>query len=138
MISKKAEYAIAALADLARLNDGEKTTTRSIACRQKIPGNLILQLIASLREAGWVACSRGPGGGVTLIQGPAGISLRQVIELFDGPLGISRCLAEDKPCRDNCSLRGILSEAQGKMLAVLERVTIKDLIASTGQNHCTN
>ena len=92
---------------------GEKITTRSIACRQRIPENLILQLIATLREAGWVACTRGRRG-VTLLRDPAGISLRQVIELFDGPFGITRCLVDNKPCRDNCALRGIWAEAQEK------------------------
>jgi Rrf2 family protein len=129
MITKKAEYAISTLAELANLETGTQITTREIAKRRRIPANLIVQLISSLREAGWITSTRGPGGGVTLTCNPAEITLRQVIELFDGPIGITRCLLQDGPCHNQveCPLRGVWAEAQSKMLEVLERVTIKEL-----------
>lgn len=129
MITKKAEYAISTLTELANLEPGAQITTREIAQRRRIPANLIVQLISSLREASWVTSTRGPGGGITLACNPAEISLRQVIELYDGPIGITRCLLQDQPCHNQveCSLRGVWAEAQSKMLEVLERVTIKEL-----------
>jgi Rrf2 family protein len=129
MITKKAEYAISTLTELSNLEPGAQITTREIARRRRIPANLIVQLVSTLREAGWVTSTRGPGGGITLAVNPAEISLRQVIELYDGPIGITRCLLQDKPCHNQveCSLRGVWVEAQSKMLEVLERVTIKEL-----------
>jgi Rrf2 family protein len=129
MITKKAEYAISTLAELANLEPGTQITTREIAQRRNIPANLIVQLVSSLREAGWVTSTRGPGGGITLARNPEEINLRQVIELYDGPIGITRCLLQDGPCHNQveCSLRGVWAEAQSKMLEVLERVTIKEL-----------
>ena len=129
MITKKAEYAIIALAELARQREGVKITTREIARRRSIPPNLIIQLVSTLREAGLVAATRGPAGGVELTRDPAGISLRQVIEILDGPIGITRCLLRDGPCNNqvDCALRGVWARAQEKMLDVLEEVTIKDL-----------
>ncbi len=129
MITKKAEYAISTLAELANLDAGAQITTKEIAQRRRIPANLIVQLVSSLREAGWVISTRGPGGGIALACNPADISLRQVIELYDGPIGITRCLLQDGPCHNQveCSLRGVWAEAQSKMLEVLERVTIKEL-----------
>jgi Rrf2 family protein len=129
MITKKAEYAISTLAELANLEPGAQITTREIAQRRNIPANLIVQLVSSLREAGWVTSTRGPGGGITLARNPEEINLRQVIELYDGPIGITRCLLQDSPCHNQveCSLRGVWAEAQSKMLEVLERVTIKEL-----------
>ncbi|HOP69057.1 MAG: Rrf2 family transcriptional regulator [Dethiobacteria bacterium] len=129
MITRKAEYAIAALVELARQEKGSKTTTAAIAREQNIPGNLVVQLMGILRQAGWITSSRGPAGGVELSRSPEDITLRDVIELIDGPVTITRCLMENKPCqnKEECPLRQVWSEAQEKMLSVLEQVTIKQL-----------
>lgn len=129
MITKKAEYAVIALVDLAVQQNGLKTTTREIVERRKIPPNLIAQLLPKLRDAGWLQSARGAGGGVFLVKDPAQITLREVIELIDGPLKITRCLFADMPCGDklSCPLRDVWEKAQDNMLHVFEKTTIKDL-----------
>ena len=129
MITKKAEYAIIILTELASHPQGTIITSKRIAEKRAIPANLVVQLLAVTRVAGWTVGARGPSGGIKLTVDPAEINMRQVIEAVDGPIGITRCLFSDKPCQDktHCSLRGIWSEAQEKMLSVLESVTIKDL-----------
>ncbi len=136
MITKKAEYAITALAELARQGKGVKMTTGEIARRKGIPANLIVQLISRLREAGWVISTRGPAGGVELALDPGEVTLKQVIELFDGPIGITRCLLQDGPCnsRTDCRLRGIWAKAQSQMVSVLDGVTIKELSEADTDN----
>lgn len=129
MITKKAEYGIIILAELARAEKTRRVTTREITLRGRIPGNLIIPLIGILRQAGWVNSTRGPSGGIVLARDPATITLREVIELFDGPIGITRCLMQDQPCHDqvSCPLRGVWSRAQAKMLEVLEQTTVAEL-----------
>lgn len=137
MITKKAEYAIIILTELATHPKGTVVTSKRIAEKRAIPANLVVQLLAVTREAGWTDGTRGPSGGIKLIVDPAKINMRQVIEAVDGQIGITRCLFSDKPCHDktHCSLRGVWSEAQEKMLSVLENVSIKDL-ADAADNDC--
>lgn len=137
MITKKAEYAIIALADLAALPPDQKTTTREIVARRQIPPNLLAQILPELRAAGWIKSTRGAGGGVFLCKDPAQITLRDTIELIDGPIKITRCLFQGKPCgnKPSCPLRDVWKEAQGKMMHVFEKTTIKklsDRIAAAG------
>lgn len=129
MITKKAEYAIIALADLASLPPGQKTTTREIVARRKIPSNLLAQLLPVIRDAGWVESTRGAGGGVSLCKDPAQITLREAIELVDGPITITRCLFQSMPCgnKPSCPLRDVWKEAQEKMLTVFEKTTVAEL-----------
>jgi Rrf2 family transcriptional regulator, iron-sulfur cluster assembly transcription factor len=129
MITKKAEYAIIILAELSSHPKGTTITSKEIASRRSIPANLVIQLLSLLREAGWTSGMRGPSGGIRLVGDPAAISLRQVIETIDGPIGITRCLFSESPCNDQteCKLRGVWSKAQQNMLTVLEEVSIKDL-----------
>jgi Rrf2 family protein len=130
MITKKAEYAVIILTELAAHLPGATITSREIASRRSIPVNLVVQLLAVLKEAGWTEGTRGPAGGIRLIADPGTINLRAVIEAVDGPIGITRCLFSSKPCRDqqHCSLRGIWSRAQQEMLKVLEEATIRELV----------
>lgn len=130
-ITKKAEYAIITLAAMAR-GPGDQpgyVSSQLLASQAGVPPNLIAQTVAELRRAGWVEARRGPGGGVRLVQDPRRITLRQVIELVEGPMGLTRCLTGRGLCdnRDSCQLRGIWSEAQARMLEVLDRVTVEDL-----------
>jgi len=130
MITKKAEYAVIILTELAAHPPGTIITSKEIAASRSIPVNLVVQLLAVLKEAGWTEGTRGPAGGIKLITDPQYINLRAVIEAVDGPIGITRCLFSSKPCHDqeHCSLRGIWSRAQQAMLKVLEEATIKALV----------
>lgn len=130
MITKKAEYAVIILTELAAHSPGTTITSKEIAARRSIPVNLVVQLLAALKEAGWTEGTRGPAGGIRLLTDPNKISLRAVIEAVDGPIGITRCLFNSKPCRDQkqCPLRSIWSRAQQEMLKVLEEATIKELV----------
>ncbi len=129
MITKKAEYAVIALTDLATRQKGLKTTTREIVERRKIPSNLIAQLLPLMRDAGWIKSTRGANGGISLVKDPSKITLREVIELVDGPLVITRCLFQSMPCdnKPSCPLRNVWIKAQDKMLDVFEKTSIKDL-----------
>jgi Rrf2 family iron-sulfur cluster assembly transcriptional regulator len=133
MITKKAEYAITILSELASHPEGTVLTSKAIANKRSIPVNLVVQLTSILKEAGWATGTRGPSGGIKLTADPDKISLRQVIETVDGQIGITRCLFNEKPCRDqkHCSLRAVWDKAQSSMLAVLEGVTIKELARSS-------
>lgn len=137
MITKKAEYAVIILTELASHPPGTVVTSREIAEKRSISVNLIVQLLAVLKESGWTSGTRGPAGGIKLIADPAEITIRDVIEKVDGPIGITRCLFSNKPCGDRtqCSLRGIWSEAQQSMLAVLERATIKELAEAAASDY---
>ncbi|MBW6464256.1 MAG: Rrf2 family transcriptional regulator [Firmicutes bacterium] len=129
MITKKAEYAVIILAELASHPKGAIVTSKEIAEKRLISVNLVVQLLSLLKEAGWTSGTRGPSGGIRLVADPAAITLKDVIEKVDGPIGITRCLFSDKPCGDrtHCSLRGIWSKAQQSMLDVLEEATIQEL-----------
>jgi len=137
MITKKAEYAIIILTELASHPAGTIITSKEIAGKRSIPVNLVVQLLAILNKAGWTSGTRGPAGGIRLSSNPEAINLRDVIELIDGPIGITRCLFSDIPCqhKTQCSLRGIWAKAQQNMLSVFEEVTIRELAKAAAEDY---
>lgn len=126
-ISKKAEYAIAALSELAT-STGSHVSARSVASMQLIPPNLISQLLATMARAGWISTIRGPRGGARLERDPASISLYDVVQLFDGEMGITRCLSgRDCPRAQLCGARPHMERAQRRMVETLQSTTIADV-----------
>ncbi|QGG47034.1 RrF2 family transcriptional regulator [Heliorestis convoluta] len=131
-ITRKAEYAITALLDLALLPEGEFTLSKEIARRQGIPSNFLPQIMATLSRKGWVEATRGAGGGVRLSVDPATISLQAVIEVIEGPIAINKCLVGAGICQNQsaCPLHNVWSRAQAAMLQVLGETTVADLVTS--------
>ncbi|MGI6148712.1 MAG: Rrf2 family transcriptional regulator [Firmicutes bacterium] len=127
-ITKKTEYAISALIELAQ-NPGEYISSKEIAHRQEIPVNFLPQIIALLGTEGWVEGVRGPGGGVRLLVDPNSISVKDVIELIEGRVAISRCLTNELGCSrlGRCPLHSVWQEAQTALMGVLGRITIARL-----------
>lgn len=128
-VTKKAEYAISALIELA-INRDQFTSSKEIAASQNIPPNFLPQIIALLGSRGWVEGVRGPGGGVRLISDPTKITIREVVELIEGPVAITRCLGTGSSCvnEETCPLHSIWSKAQTAMLEVLSDTTIADVV----------
>ncbi len=128
-ITKKAEYAISALLELA-MNPGQYISSKEIAFRQNIPANFLPQIVALLGNRGWVEGMRGPGGGVRLTGDPHKISVLEIVELIEGPIAITKCLSIGGSCtkEDNCPLNPVWKKAQNAMVAVLSQTTLADVL----------
>jgi len=128
-VTKKAEYAISALIELA-LHRGEFISSKEIAQRQNIPPNFLPQIMATLGSRGWVEGVRGPGGGVRLLVSPDNITVREVVELIEGPVAITRCLMREANCSQlgRCPLHSTWARAQEALLNVLGDTTLQDVV----------
>jgi Rrf2 family protein len=112
-ITTKSPYALQALSELGRSGDGP-VPIGELARRRSIPVQFLEQLFATLRRAGILKSQRGVKGGYTFARPAGEITVLEVVELLDGPLG-----------RD---AEGILGEAAAAARAVLEGVTIADVV----------
>jgi len=74
-------YACLAMLDLAlHQGDGAPVRAADITQRNDIPGPYLLQILRTLKSAGWVRATRGSHGGYQLIADPAEISLLDIAE----------------------------------------------------------
>ena len=114
-VTTKSPYALKALAELARSGGADTPVPLGdLARRRDIPVQFLEQLFATLRRAGLLRSQRGVKGGYAFARDPAGITVLEVVELLDGPLG-----------RD---AEGVLAEAATAARGVLERVTVADVV----------
>jgi DNA-binding IscR family transcriptional regulator len=86
-ITTKAAYALAALVELRRLGDRGPVPIAELARRRDIPVQFLEQLFATLRRAGVLRSQRGVKGGYSFARSPAEITVLELVELLDGPVG---------------------------------------------------
>src|ERR671914_3147591 len=86
-ITTKSPYALQALAELGRCGGDGPVPIGELAKRRDIPVQFLEQLFATLRRAGVLRSQRGVKGGYSFAREPTSISVLEIVELLDGPLG---------------------------------------------------
>jgi Rrf2 family protein len=129
-ISRRTDYGVRVILDLAALPSIERASTHEIAERQNIPTPFLAKIISQLSLSGLVTTYRGAGGGVKLARPASEISLLHVIEALDGPIRLNRCLIEPGACpRDkHCPVHGIWAQAQAEITDLLSSTTFDQLV----------
>jgi len=113
-ITSKSPYAVLALAELARSRGSEPVPIGELARRREVPVQFLEQLFAVLRRAGIISSQRGVKGGYRFARAPASVTVLEVVELLDGPLG-----------RD---AEGTFADAAAAARQVLAQTTIADVL----------
>ena len=113
-ITSKSPYAVLALAELGRAAGSEPVPIGELARRRDVPVQFLEQLFAVLRRAGIISSQRGVKGGYRFAREPSTVTVLEVVELLDGPLG-----------RD---AQGVFADASEAARKVLEQTTIADVI----------
>src|SRR5947209_19935124 len=86
-ITSKSPYALRALVELHRHGDHGPVPISELARRGDIPIQFLEQLFATLRRAGLLRSQRGVKGGYSFARPPSEITVLELVELLDGPVG---------------------------------------------------
>jgi Rrf2 family protein len=86
-ITTKSPYALDALVELHLHGDAGPVPIAELARRRQIPVQFLEQLFATLRRAGVLRSQRGVGGGYSFARPAVEITVLEIVELLDGPVG---------------------------------------------------
>ena len=113
-ITTKSPYALQALAELGRSGGDAPVPIGELARRRDIPVQFLEQLFAILRRAGVLRSQRGVKGGYSFARRPAEITVLELVELLDGPLG--------------ADATGVFADAAAAARDVLSKTTVQDVM----------
>src|SRR5580658_10153512 len=113
-ITSKSPYAVMALAELGRSSGAHPVPIGELAKRRDVPVQFLEQLFAVLRRGGIISSHRGVKGGYRFAREPSTVTVLEIVELLDGPLG-----------RD---AHGVFADAAAAARRSLASVTIADVI----------
>lgn len=133
-LTKRGEYGLKALIDLAAQEDPQAATQiKDIAQRQQIPVKFLEQILLTLRNAGVLRSRAGVGGGYYLAKPPNEITLGQIVRVLDGPLAPIPCVSqmayERCVCADEatCGLRLAMLDVRNAIADILDQTTLADV-----------
>jgi len=86
-ITTKSPYALRSLVELHRQGDAAPVPIAEVARRAAVPVQFLEQLFATLRRAGILRSQRGVKGGYGFARPASDVTVLEVVELLDGPVG---------------------------------------------------
>ena len=133
-LSKRSEYGIRALINIASREETERARIKDIAAEEKISVKFLEQILLTLKNTGLLQSKPGRGGGYYLGKSAEAISLGQIIRILDGPLAPIRCVSETayEPCgcpdEENCGLRLVMLDVRNAIAGILDNTTLADVV----------
>lgn len=118
-IPRFTEYALRSLTCLAR--SGQRMSVRCIAEQEHIHPASLAKILHLLCWQGVVHSKRGRGGGFWLARDPAGIRLKEVVEIFQGPFDVLTPNGESE-------FPAVWELLYGSTRRALEELTLADLL----------
>jgi Rrf2 family protein len=134
-LSKRGEYGLRALQDLAAHYGTGPISNRDLAERNNIPPRFLEQILLTLKHGQILRSQKGPRGGYYLARPPQHINLAEAVRLLDGPLAPISCVSETayEPCGcpdvEACGLRRVMQEVRDTVAGIMESTTLADLVA---------
>jgi Rrf2 family protein len=130
-INRQTDYAVRVVLALAQRSEGTRLSTAEIQREMLIPPALMTRIVAQLAREGLVNTFPGRDGGLTLPRPSSQISLKDVVEAFEGPILLSECLQvkgeDDCPFQSNCPVRSKWGRVQVAMMREMASITFEDL-----------
>ncbi len=130
-ISRKADYALRAVLHIARQPSEKRNSINVIAETERIPRDFLAKILKELTRAQILKSYQGVHGGYQLAKTPTQVSVLDVIEAMDGPLGLNLCVRGDRGCdcdqADHCSMFPFWNKLQQEFRTKLKSETLARL-----------
>jgi len=129
-LSTKIRYGARAMLTLASHYGEGPLELHEIAKKESISLKYLEQVIIPLRTAGLVKSVRGSKGGYSLARPPSEVSLKDLVEILEGPLNLVDCLGDPKRCErsTSCVTREIWNEVSEAIYTIFHSITLEDMV----------
>ena len=124
------DYALRMLIYVATRRD-VACTVNDVAEAYGLSRNHLLKVAQTLRDLGLVETTRGRAGGIRLARAPREIGIGALVRATEEEFSLAECMqAGGRACAISpaCRLKGMLHEALGAFLSVLDKYTLADIV----------
>lgn len=131
-LSLATEYGIRGLVYLALMPTDKMVPLKEICRAQEVPKDYLIKIFKNFTHAGLLHSAKGMNGGFALAQPADEITMRQVMELLEGSIFLTkdpnRCLLGPGRCTKDTRCLGfrMLTEAKGVLNRIFEQYTLAD------------
>jgi Rrf2 family transcriptional regulator, iron-sulfur cluster assembly transcription factor len=137
-LTTKGRYAVMALADLAKFDNGGPVSLRDISLRQGISLLYLEQIFSKLKKNNIVKSIRGVNGGYVLTKNPNEIRLSNIFSAVDEKVKTVQCKKESKKgCNgksSKCITHNLWDELEVHIQYFFNKKNLGDLIKDNNEN----
>jgi len=130
-LSSLADYAVVMMSAAARHCGGvARLNATALAEETGLPLPTVQKLVSRLSAAGLIESARGTGGGFRLSRPAAAISLAEIVEAIEGPIGMTSCVdggRHDCCIEENCRVKPHWNAVNGAVKGALAGVSLASL-----------
>lgn len=130
-LSTKGRYGLRCMLDLAMNSSGEHVALYNIAERQGLSVLYLEQVFSTLRKAGLVKSVKGAGGGYSLGDTPANITVGAILRALEGNISIVNSLSKEDSDQLNslerCIRTTLWARIDDSISEIIDAVTLQDL-----------
>jgi len=132
VISRKSQYALRAVLELARRAGQGPIRIQDIAGAHGIPVHSLESVLSELKKGGYVRSRRGKNGGYELTCDPAEVTVEDILLLIAGPIRIDGCtegyVLADCPQHGRCVFISLWDRAKKAVEQVCRSSTFAELL----------
>jgi Rrf2 family protein len=130
-LSRKADYALRAVAYVAQLKKAELASIGRIAKARNIPREFLAKILKELTRAGILVSFQGVTGGYRLSRPPREVTFLDVIEAMEGPIAVNLCV-DGSHCdctrEKGCEIRPFFVKQQDQITRALKRQNFSSFV----------
>lgn len=128
-VSRLTDYATVVMTCIAAHSD-DVLSTAQIADETHLELPTVSKLLKSLGHAGLVESFRGVNGGYRLARPARAISLAEIVEAMEGPIGMTECGVTEGQCdrEAQCGVRGSWQRISSVLDNALRAVSLDDML----------
>ncbi len=129
IITRNTDYAVRALCFIAKSKE-EVVSVSTLVNQLRIPRPFLRQILQRLNKKGILKSYKGAGGGFKLAILPKQIFLADLINIFQGRMGLNECIFKKKICpnKNICVLRDRINAIEDEVISELSLITIASLL----------
>lgn len=131
-LNKLTDYGLVVMQYLGSRPKAALHTTRELVAATQLPPATVVKILKALLDHKLLISYRGIKGGYALARPPSEISLAEVVEALEGPIGFTECATAP----GYCGLEGICGVQRNShvisraLQQTLEGITVSDLATS--------
>src|SRR5690242_16703532 len=131
-INRQTDYAVRVVLALAKRGEETRLSSSDIQQEMLIPKSFMSRIVAQLSRDGLINTFPGRDGGLSLPRPASQITLKDVVDSFEGPILLSECMQvkgeDDCPFQSNCPVRSKWGRVQVAMMREMASITFEDLV----------
>lgn len=130
-ISRESDYALRAIRAMYLNGKDERVEAKVIAEKENIPVRFLFKILRKLAEKNIVKSYRGVSGGYQLNISLDDITIKDIVEIIEGPIHINKCTEDSKECEfcdKGCKFHSEMLKIEEEINNMLSSKTLEEIL----------